>query len=71
VTSRASWRNGDQEAPAVQPPRQQAIAAFQDSARADAMTRTEVGDDIVYGAEARLAHANGEGVTRAAEESTK
>jgi hypothetical protein len=31
---------------------EQAIQAFQEAAYAHAMTRTEVGDDIVYGAEA-------------------
>ena len=34
---------------------EQAIQEFQKAAIADAMTRTEVGDDIVYRAEARLA----------------
>ena len=39
---------------------EQAIRAFREAAIADAMTRTEAGDDIVYGAEARLARGRGE-----------
>jgi hypothetical protein len=39
---------------------EQAIQEFQKAAIADAMTRTEVGDDIVYGAEARLARGRAE-----------
>ena len=36
---------------------EQAIQAFQEAALADAMPRSEVGDDIVHAAEARLARA--------------
>jgi hypothetical protein len=41
---------------------EQAIQAFQEAEIADGMVRTEVGDDIVYTAEARLARARGETV---------